>query len=106
MPLRAATLLRDNSKIMSVKQGTLAHKDNAHYMLPRNDRQFSKRVYTLEDGHTGQSKQYMRASIDLSFDGGNYFNVKKDLKKDDLKDILITSQRQGSFAAPKDLLKI
>ena len=48
----------------------------------------------------------MRSTIDLSFDGGNYFGIKKEFKENDLKKILATSADKGKFAAPKDLLKI
>ena len=48
----------------------------------------------------------MRSTIDLSFDGGNYFGIKKEMKEKDLKDILTTTEHQGKFRAPKDQLKI
>jgi hypothetical protein len=48
----------------------------------------------------------MRSSINLAFDGGNYFNVKKQINQADLKVILDASEKQGSFKAPKDTLKV
>mmetsp|Transcript_10819 Transcript_10819/g.13598 ORF Transcript_10819/g.13598 Transcript_10819/m.13598 type:complete len:98 (+) Transcript_10819:621-914(+) len=41
-------------------------------LLANNDRRFHKRMYTQHDPHTGPSKPYMRSSIDLSFDEGQY----------------------------------
>lgn len=35
----------------------------------------------------------MRSSINLAFEGGNYFDVKKQIKKADLKVILDTSDK-------------
>ena len=34
----------------------------------------------------------MRSTIDLSFDGGNYFGIRKEIKEKDLKEILATSE--------------
>ena len=67
------------------------------YMLDRNDRVFSKRIYTVADEHTAASKPYMQSSIDLSFDGGNYFGIRKEIKESDLKDILKKSENKGKF---------
>ena len=79
---------------MDLKVGTLAHKGHPNYILPRNDRQFSKRVYTMEDGHTGESKPYMRASIDFAFDGGNYLDLKKEMhKNEDVRALISQSER-------------
>lgn len=39
---------------MAVKGGTLAHSGLGIYMLDRNDRTFSKRVYTKQDKHTAE----------------------------------------------------
>ena len=67
----------------------MAHSGQPMYILDRNDRNFSKRVYTgAEDRHTAEQLPYMRSSIDLSFDGGNYFGIRKDIKEKDLKQIL------------------
>ena len=75
-------------------------------MLNHNDRAFSKRVYTVDDKHTAESQAYTRSAIDLSFDGGNYFGIRKEIKENDLRDILATSETKGKFQAPKDTLKI
>ena len=100
--------LRDDmsGQIMNLKGCTLAHGGNAMYSLDKNDRTFSKRMYTNNDKHTGEQLPYMRSTIDLSFDGGNYFGIKKEIKENDLKNILATSETKGKFAAPKDLFKI
>ena len=63
-------------------------------------------MYTVDDKHTGESLPYMRSSIDLSFDGGNYFGIRKEIKENDIKAILATSENKGKFQAPKDNLKI
>jgi hypothetical protein len=80
MPLRESTMLRDAARVMHVARGTLAHNCHPNYMLPINDRNFSKRVYTDQDENTGESLPYMRSSIDLSFDGGNYMNINKEIR--------------------------
>ena len=87
-------MLRDAEKIITLKQGTLPRNHgSAQIMLNRNDRQFSKRVYTDQDPYTGECKPYMRSSINLAFEGGNYFDVKKRIKKADLKVILDASDK-------------
>ena len=75
-------------------------------ILNCNDRQFSKRVYTQLDQHTGESKAYMQSTIDLSFDGGNYFGIDKDIKEQDLRTIMDKSAKQGKFSSFKDYEKI
>ena len=67
------------------------------YILDRNDREFSKRIYTSGDKHTAEQLPYMRSSIDLSFDGGNYFGIKKEIKEKDLKQILSKQENKGKF---------
>ena len=106
MPLRESTLLRDANKVMHVRSGTLCHAGHPNYILPINDRNFSKRVYTEQDPYTGESLPYTRSSIDLSFDGGNYVHLKNELRAKDLKSILVDSEVKGNFVAPKDTLKI
>ena len=106
MPLRESTMLRDATRVMHVMSGTLAHACHPSFILPRNDRHFSKRVYTEQDTHTGQSLPYMRSSIDLSFDGGNYLSLKKDIEAKDLKSILASTEHKGKFTAPLDKNKI
>ena len=86
-----------SANIMNVQGATLAHSGQGAYMLDRNDRIFSKRIYTIDDKHTAESKPYMRSSIDLSFDGGNYFGIRKEIEEKDLKAILATSEKKGKF---------
>ena len=97
MGLRSSGMIRDANQIMAVAGGSLVHSGTAQYQLNRNDRTFSKRVYTVDDQHTGESKAYMRSTIDLSFDGGNYFGIQKDIDQKDVKAILSASENQGKF---------
>ena len=102
MSLRSSGMIRDANKIVAVAGGSLVHSGSAQYQLNNNDRTFSKRVYTVSDQHTGDSKPYMRSSIDLSFDGGNYIGIQKDFEEKDIKAMLKTSEVKGKFQAPKD----
>ena len=98
-------MLKEAHKIMHLQHGTMAHRGHPNYVLARNERVFSKRVYTQGDKHTGESLPYMRSSIDLSFDGGNYMNLSNDFKPKDLQRLIVTSDNKGKFSAPKDQLK-
>ena len=85
--------LSDKRLIAVEGSAILGSNHQPNYMLGSNDRQFSKRVYTKQDQHTGESKSYMQSSIDLSFDGGNYFGIDKGFKKQDLRTIMDKSAR-------------
>ena len=86
-----------SANIMTMQGVSMGARGQGAYMLDRNDRVFSKRIYTVDDNHTSESKPYMQSSIDLSFDGGNYFGIRKEIKEKDLKAILATSDNKGKF---------
>ena len=52
LAMRDSTMLQSGKKIMAAPPTAHRGKD-AIYVLSNNDRQFSKRVYTKDDNHTG-----------------------------------------------------
>ena len=77
LALRDSTMLRSGKKIMAAPPTAHRGKE-AHYVLGTNDRSFSKRVYTKDDHHTGESRPWMQSSIELGIGGGIYFGINKD----------------------------
>ena len=79
-----------------------AHRGkDAIYVLTNNDRHFSKRVYTKNDTHTGQSQPWNQSSIDFAHGGGSYFGLQK---SDDLvSGMLASGSKEKQMSAAKDL---
>ena len=65
--------------------------------MNRNDRSFSKKVYTKQDKYTGKDEPWTRTTIDLGFAGGNYFGMKQDFKEGDIRNMMGATQLKGSF---------
>ena len=101
LALRDNTMLMSGKKIMAAPPTAHRGKDAA-YVLGDNDRSFSKRVYTKDDLHTGQSQPWNQSSIDLSLGGGSYFGLNKD---EDLSGMLASGSKEKQMSAIKDLHK-
>ena len=93
---------------MPIQEGTLCRLNGrSQILLNYNDRKFGKRMFIRTDNKSTEARRhYTSSSIDLAFDGGNYFKIGQEMKEDDLKGVLELSDRQGRFQAPKDIEKV
>ena len=101
LALRESTMLNSGKKIMAAPPTAHRGKDTA-YILGDNNRNFSKRVYTKDDLHTGESQPWNQSSIDLSLGGGNYFGLNKE---QDISGMLASGSKDKLMSAIKDQQK-